>query len=266
MSEQTMNTKIKGLSQPLPDNEIELRVGNIFKYGDQHACIMLAYKTARADARRLDDVVGSMNWQKRYSQDVHGKTVCAIDVWCPTKKSWVCKEDVGEENNQGCKGTYSDAFKRSGFAWGIGRELYELPVLFINLHEDEVKQNGNKYQQSNRLKIQKWTFTRDISASSINVIVRDEKGGVRFQEKTDIDERNSVKKFLSGIKLDKFINDVEITNDVSDLDALIEEIKEDFIISEDIKKIYFMQKERILSGEVINEGKRNTCNGRLLWL
>lgn len=250
MSEATIATKVKGLSQPLPDNEIELRVGNIFKYGDQHACIMLAYKTARADARRLDDCLGAMGWQKRYRQDTHGKTVCNIDVWCPTKKMWVTKEDVGDDNQQGAKGTYSDAFKRAGFAWGIGRELYELPVLFINLNEDEVKQNGNKYQQSNKLKIQKWTFTRDIKASHIDVIVRDDKGSVRFKETTDIDERNSVKKFLNGAKLDKFTNDIDTIGEIEELDALIEEIKEDFIVCDGIKKLYFMQKERIMSGEV----------------
>jgi len=252
MSESTMQTKVKGLMQPLPDNEIELRVGNIFKYGEKFGCIMLAYKTPRADARRLDDVLGSMNWQKRYYQDSKGNTVCAVDVWCPTKKCWVTKEDAGDDNQQGVKGTYSDAFKRAGFAWGIGRELYELPDLFVNLSEDEVQFKNNKWVQSNKLKIKKWTFQRDIKASQIDVILRDEKGSVRFKETVDIDERNSVKKYLRGMKFDKFCNDVSLIDNIEDLDSEIEELKADFIICDEIKSFYFQQKERIESMEPFN--------------
>lgn len=252
MSEETITTKIKRLQQPLPNNEIELRVGNIFEYGDKIGCVMLAYKTARADARRLDDVLGAMNWQKRYRQDSNNNTVCAIDVWDKSKKMWVSKEDVGDDNQQGCKGTYSDAFKRAGFSWGIGRELYELPVLFVNLTEDEVRRNGNKLQQSNKLKIQQWTFERNIKADSVEVIIRDEKSSVRFKSTDVLDERNSTKKYMNNTVEDKFYNDICLIDNKEDLDALFEEMKEDYIITETHKTFYHQQMERINSTEPFN--------------
>ncbi len=250
--------KISDLCQPLPDNEIELRVGNIFKYGDQHACIMLAYKTARADARRLDDVVGPMDWQKKYYQDAKGNTVCSIDVWDSTKKQWVTKEDVGEDNIQGCKGTYSDAFKRAGFAWGIGRELYELPVLFVNLTNEEVTSANGKYKQSSKLKIQKWSFSRIMKGSSMTVLLTDEKGSVRFKDVSDLDERNSVKKYMNTNTEDKFYNDISVCNNIDDLNELLNEAGTDYIITESHKKMYFTQKELIESGEVINYEDKNS--------
>jgi hypothetical protein len=65
----------------------------------------------------------------------------------PSKEDrWVWKDDAGTESNtEAEKGNASDARKRSGFAFGIGRELYTAPFIWIPaehctaLYEDKGK-------------------------------------------------------------------------------------------------------------------------------
>jgi hypothetical protein len=56
---------------------------------------------------------------------------------------WDCgiesRED-GEGNEK--KGEASDAFKRAGFRWGIGRELYTSPFVWIKSDKADIKQSG----------------------------------------------------------------------------------------------------------------------------
>ena len=54
---------------------------------------------------------------------------------------WVCKEDTGTESNtEAEKGLASDSFKRAGFNWGIGRELYTAPLIYVK-SEDKTGEN-----------------------------------------------------------------------------------------------------------------------------
>ncbi len=104
----------------LTADEIELRVGATTAKGFS----LLLYKTARTDMQLLDETVGSMNW-KRSHEVIDGNLCCTISVWDDEKKQWISKQDVGTENQmEKEKSTFSDAMKRSGFNFGIGRELY----------------------------------------------------------------------------------------------------------------------------------------------
>lgn len=111
----------------LTKEDIECRIQSVSDKG----AVLLLYKTARADMRILDEVVGSMNWQ-RHHEVVNGNLFCTISIYDPDKGQWVSKQDCGvPSNTQGEKGEASDAFKRAGFSWGIGRELYDSPFIWI---------------------------------------------------------------------------------------------------------------------------------------
>ena len=111
----------------LTATDIECRIQQITNKG----AVLLLYKTARVDMRILDEVYGEMNWQ-RHHEVINGNLFCTISVWDGEKSQWVSKQDVGTESNaEAEKGQASDAFKRAGFAWGIGRELYDAPFIFI---------------------------------------------------------------------------------------------------------------------------------------
>lgn len=91
----------------------------------------LHYITNRVLFNRLDDVAGPMGWYPEYRMNADGLT-CRLHIRVPDDSgewAWMYKEDGGgfagmasEEDNE--KSGYSDAAKRAGMAWGIGRYLY----------------------------------------------------------------------------------------------------------------------------------------------
>lgn len=114
-------------------DEIECRVGTEKKNpdGSVKGCSILLYKDARCDMRLLDEVVGQMNW-KREHRSIDGRLYCTVSIYDKERGEWVSKEDVGvESRTEAEKGQASDAFKRACFNWGIGRELYTAPFIWI---------------------------------------------------------------------------------------------------------------------------------------
>lgn len=135
---QSLSDKVVNI-RTLKANEIECRIGTINEKG----CSLLLYKDARVDMRLLDEVFGPMNW-KRDHEVVNGNLFCTISIYDEQKKEWVSKQDVGTESNtEKEKGQASDAFKRAGFNWGIGRELYSAPFIWVKLEQNEVVRNNS---------------------------------------------------------------------------------------------------------------------------
>ena len=118
----------------LEANEIDCRVaqcGTMAKGGAW--CSVLLYKDARCDQRLLDETVGAFNWQRQHLRD---NANCIVSIWDDEKGQWISKEDTGTESNtEAEKGLASDSFKRACFNWGIGRELYTAPKIFITLSD-----------------------------------------------------------------------------------------------------------------------------------
>lgn len=169
------------LNQPVNAQDIDFRVQSINKGG--YATI-LAYKDARYDMRILDEVAGVGFWQKDY-KIIDGNLYCGIGVYVETLQQWVWKWDVGvESNTEKEKGQASDAQKRAGFAWGIGRELYDFPLIQVklNANEFEVRADG-RAQQTYNLKLRDWTWTieRDDQGKITNLVAKDQDGNIRFQ-------------------------------------------------------------------------------------
>lgn len=131
-------------------DEIDCRVAQ----GSEKGVSLLLYKDARVDQRLLDETFGPMNWQRSH-QIIDGRLYCTISVWDDDKKLWVSKQDVGTESNtEAEKGQASDSFKRAGFNWGIGRELYSAPFIWIKSSNCEMTSYKDKSGK------EKWT-TRD---------------------------------------------------------------------------------------------------------
>lgn len=111
----------------LKAEEVECRTGR--QANDRSWVVLLLYKNQRTDANILDETVGSENWQDRY-YEVKGNLYCSVGIKCG--EEWVWKDNCGTESNtEAEKGEASDAFKRACFNWGIGRELYEAPFIYI---------------------------------------------------------------------------------------------------------------------------------------
>lgn len=124
--------------RPLEADEIEVRVAQA-KY---NGVSLLLYKDARCDMRMLDDAVGAENWECSYDE-VHNALYCTVRIFDKDRGEWVSKQDCGVPSNmEGTKGESSDAFKRACFRWGIGRELYTAPFIWVNNQGCTIKQNG----------------------------------------------------------------------------------------------------------------------------
>lgn len=111
----------------LKANEIDCRVSQVSEKG----LSLLLYKDARADMKVLDETFGAMNW-KRSHQLIGDRLYCTVEVYDTDKKEWVAKQDVGTESNtEAEKGQASDSFKRACTNFGIGRELYTAPFIWV---------------------------------------------------------------------------------------------------------------------------------------
>lgn len=123
----------------LKAHEVEARVATCSEKGAS----LLLYKTARTDYAVLDETVGADHWQCEY-REVKGNLYCRIGIYSDALQQWVYKENCGTESNQEAqKGEASDAFKRAGFAWGIGRELYTAPFIWISADKLQRLQKGS---------------------------------------------------------------------------------------------------------------------------
>lgn len=123
----------------LTKEQIEVKIKKVGKNGAN----ALLYKTARTDMDMLDSVVGADKWRNDYAE-IKGNLYCTIYVRDESGE-WVGKQDCGIESRADGdgnekKGEASDAFKRAGFRWGIGRELYTAPFTF--LHVETEQENG----------------------------------------------------------------------------------------------------------------------------
>lgn len=152
-------------------SEIECRVGTQTDTGVS----LLLYKDARVDMRMLDEVYGPSNWE-RYHEVVNGNLFCTVRVWDKEKGCWVAKQDVGTESNtEKEKGEASDSFKRACFNWGIGRELYTAPFIWVNITKDDLNNKG---------KVKTYFSVREIGYNEKNeinqLVIVDGKGNARF--------------------------------------------------------------------------------------
>lgn len=128
--------------RPLRADEIEVRVGQV----GQKGASLLLYKNARVDMSILDEEVGAENWGCRY-REVKGNLFCEVSIWNAETKEWISKEDCGTESyTEKEKGEASDAFKRACFKWGIGRELYSAPFIFL---PTGTVQDGGRWKLAN---------------------------------------------------------------------------------------------------------------------
>lgn len=129
----------------LTADEIECRVAQTGKSKNGVAwCSLLLYKDARCDQRLLDETVGCFHW-KRTHELINGSLFCTVSIYNNELKEWVGKQDVGTESNtEAEKGQASDAFKRACFNWGLGRELYTSPKIFVTLNNGEYTEKDGK--------------------------------------------------------------------------------------------------------------------------
>jgi len=168
----------------LKADEIDVRVQQVLNNGDKYNAILLLYKDARCDMNILDETVGITNWQRSHDV-VKGNLYCTVSIYDEDKNIWVYKQDVGTESNtESEKGEASDSFKRACFNWGIGRELYTSPFIYIDLNKNEVDTSKGKP----KLKSSVIFAVKEITYENRRIkdlVIVDRYNKVRFSSKGD---------------------------------------------------------------------------------
>lgn len=127
----------------LSEKDIEVKVKQVKENG----AVLLLYKTARTDMDILDEAVGAANWTNDY-KEIKGNLYCGLAVREKEEDPFIWKWDCGIESREDGdgnekKGEASDAFKRAGFRWGIGRELYSAPFIWIPADKMNIAMGNN---------------------------------------------------------------------------------------------------------------------------
>lgn len=171
-------------------DEIECRVSTINVYGLR----LLLYKDARVDQKILDEMFTPFGWERTH-QEIDGNLYCTVSIWDRAKQQWIRKQDVGTASySDKEKGQASDSFKRACFNWGIGRELYTAPDIWIpaeRIHIKEHKDKKGHYITTDRFRVHSITYDEQRKISSLVIIDQDRKvvyhmdqGGPAIQEDT----------------------------------------------------------------------------------
>lgn len=152
-------------------DEIDCRISTISEKGIS----LLLYKDARCDMNILDETFGPFRWKRHHSRD---NANCTVSIYDPETKEWVSKEDTGTESNtEAAKGLASDSFKRACFNWGIGRELYTAPFIWIPAEKCEISEKNGRRTCNDKFYVEKIAYNDRQEISGL--AIRNEKTGKR---------------------------------------------------------------------------------------
>lgn len=144
-------------------DEIDVRVATVKESGVS----LLLYKDARCDMNILDETIGSMNWKREHTRD---NANCIVSLWDSEKQQWISKEDTGKESfTEKEKGIASDSFKRACFNWGIGRELYTAPFIWVKAEDANIKQYNNKFSSNEKFIIEKIAYDEAKNITGLSI-------------------------------------------------------------------------------------------------
>lgn len=126
----------KELQKPFRLSELEWVVSSTWANGSKG--IIAPYMSARAVMKRLDEVFGIDGWLVSYHIVENVGVVCALKVRIGDE--WVTKEDGSSFTQvEPIKGGISGSIKRAASCFGIGRYLYDLPTVFVDLDNKKFK-------------------------------------------------------------------------------------------------------------------------------
>lgn len=129
---------LEELSKPFLPEDIDWRVQSVSQNQNGQRVLVLPYITSRAVLNRLDQVCGGF-WQSSFEKITVSNIEafqCSISI--KMGNEWVMRTDAAEVSDiESVKGGHSNALKRAGVQWGIGRYLYDLPQYWV-----PVKQHG----------------------------------------------------------------------------------------------------------------------------
>ena len=150
----------------LKAEEIECRVSTVNEKG----VTLLLYKEARVDQKILDEAFGPFGWQRSH-QNIDGNLYCTVSVYDKETNTWISKQDVGSTNfAEKEKSQASDSFKRACVNWGIGRELYTAPFIWIPADKADIRQKGDKFYCNDSFSVNSIGYSEDREITELKIV------------------------------------------------------------------------------------------------
>lgn len=238
----------QNLIRLLKADEIECRVSTINEKG----LSLLLYKDARVDQKILDETFGAFGW-KRSHQCIDGNLYCTVEIFDKESGQWVAKQDVGTTGyTEKEKSQASDSFKRACFNWGIGRELYTAPFIWIPadkvaIRSKEGQNKEKRYYCNERFSVSSIQYSDDREITSL-VIVND-KGQAVYELKSGGTANGGKSRGKALQKQQgKGLQEVSISKD--QMDSLQAELDRTGVTMETVQSRYKIQEPGTMSEEL----------------
>ncbi|MCD8083561.1 MAG: hypothetical protein LUE86_08700 [Clostridiales bacterium] len=152
----------------LKADEIECRIATV----NERGLSLLLFKDARVDQKILDETFTPFGWRRSH-QSIDGNLYCTVEIWDTEKKQWIGKQDVGSGSSSYAekeKGTASDSFKRACFNWGIGRELYTAPFIWIPIERVTIDQRDGRFVVKDRFSVASIGYSEDRVITALTIV------------------------------------------------------------------------------------------------
>lgn len=185
----------------LDADEIECRAAIVNEKG----LSLLLYKDARVDQRILDETFGAFGW-KRSHQSINGNLYCTVEIRDRETGEWVAKQDVGTTGYaEKEKSQASDSFKRACFNWGIGRELYSAPFIWVPAGKVKIGSRDGKYYCNEHFAVRSISYNelREIEG----LVIVDSKGQLVYEWESFDRNRVTAEKEVLSEKQRSFLKD-----------------------------------------------------------
>ena len=173
-------------------DEIECRVSMI----NGNGLSLLLFKDARVDQKILDETFSPFGW-KRSHQSIDGNLYCTVEVWDSEKEQWIAKQDVGAmSHSEKEKGQASDSFKRACFNWGIGRELYTAPFIWVPAAKTDIQKKGDRYITKDSFSVQSISYSAQKEIVSLTIV--NQKGMKAYELNQEPENKTASDKTLTA--------------------------------------------------------------------
>lgn len=199
------NTLLKQLKNPFDPKFVKWRVGATDSAKTKG--IALAYVDSREVMKRLDDVCGVGRWQDRYIP-VEGGFICEISI--KVGDEWITRSNAaGNTKVEPIKGGASDAFKRAASTWGVGRYLYYLPNVWV-----EIKPQGKSYVLAEQPELPKWALPDEVERW-------EDVAELELEASATADQQEAFEGAISSL------DTIRAFKNIADLEAFVKTLEED---------------------------------------
>ena len=142
MEAKTTREMQAALAKSFAPEDLEWRLQNTNE--EKMRGMAVPYVTNRAIQNRLDEVCGPENWYNEFkpwhSNGKKDAQLCGIAIYFEGK-GFITKWDGAEDSDiEPIKGGLSDSMKRAAYQWGIGRVLYSLDTVWV-----DIERRGRSY-------------------------------------------------------------------------------------------------------------------------